>query len=178
MKKVNLVIPTVADLWFRQKCMADPNTMSYNAGYDVSFDGYHYDTGCIDFPEEKWEFWLADKLNDKNSFYAYIQDDETGHFVGYLNYHKSKDNKYYMGIVVYYKFQGQGYMRPAMLKLIEHAKENKVPCLCDTVPTNRERALKVFYDLGFVVTQKLEGKKFGKPEPYVEISLDLTQKPW
>lgn len=29
--------------------------MSYNKGYDVSYYGYHYDTGCIDFPKEKWE---------------------------------------------------------------------------------------------------------------------------
>lgn len=27
--------------------------MAYNAGYDVNFDGYHRDTGCIDFSEEK-----------------------------------------------------------------------------------------------------------------------------
>ena len=175
MKEVNLYIPKVEDLWFRQLCMKDPATMSYNAGYDVSYEGYHYDTGCIDFPEEKWEFWLDSKLNDKNSFYAYIQDSESGNFVGYLNYHKIDDGRYMMGIVIHSKFQGQGYMRPAMKVFIERAKANGVDALYDSVPLSREKALKVFYDLGFVITQEFESEKFGKPDPCVEIMLDLTK---
>lgn len=47
--KVTLYVPKLEDLWFRQECMADPETMSYNAGYDVCTYDYHYDTGCIDF---------------------------------------------------------------------------------------------------------------------------------
>ena len=58
MKNVVLIEPKLEDLWFREECMSDPDTMNYNAGYDVSYDGYHYDTGCIDFPRSKWEIWL------------------------------------------------------------------------------------------------------------------------
>ena len=54
MKNVQLYIPNVDDLWFRQQCMSDPKTMSYNAGYDVSYKGYDNNTGCIDFPKNKW----------------------------------------------------------------------------------------------------------------------------
>ena len=68
MKKVTLYIPKVEDLWFRQACMKDPATMSYNAGYDVTYSGYHYDTGCIDFPESEWEFWLNKKITLRGYF--------------------------------------------------------------------------------------------------------------
>ena len=58
MKNIILIEPKLEDLWFREECMSDPDTMNYNAGYDVSYEGYHYDTGCIDFPKSKWESWL------------------------------------------------------------------------------------------------------------------------
>lgn len=50
---ISLYIPKVEDYWYEEKLQSDPNTMSYNAGYDVSYYEYHYDTGCIDFPKEK-----------------------------------------------------------------------------------------------------------------------------
>lgn len=49
MEKLELYIPKLEDLWFYQKMMSDPETMSYNAGWDVDYDGYHRDTGCIDY---------------------------------------------------------------------------------------------------------------------------------
>lgn len=77
MKNIKLHKPTVDELWFREKCMSDPNTMAYNAGYDVGFEGYHKDTGCIDFPQDKWQEWANTKLNNSDFFYAYILDIET-----------------------------------------------------------------------------------------------------
>ena len=55
MKNIKLYIPKIEDYWYEEKLQSDSETMSYNAGYDVSYYGYHYDTGCIDFPESKWE---------------------------------------------------------------------------------------------------------------------------
>lgn len=52
---LSLYIPTLEDYWYEEKLESDPETMNYNKGYDVSYYGYHYDTGCIDFPKEKWE---------------------------------------------------------------------------------------------------------------------------
>ena len=45
MARLSLVVPKVEELWFRQKCMSNPKTMAYNAGYQVSYDGYHYESG-------------------------------------------------------------------------------------------------------------------------------------
>ena len=174
MKNIELYIPKVEDLWFRQKCMSDPKTMNYNAGYDVSYYGYHYDTGCIDFPKEKWEEWFETKMKNPNFFYAYIYDKNLDKFVGYLNFNLNfETKKATMGIVVKNEYQGQGYMRPAMHLLVESARTKGVKVLTDTVPEIRENALKVFYDLGFNKTGEYIGRKFGKPELVVEIEKEL-----
>ena len=52
MEQLELYIPKLEDLWFYQKMMSDPETMSYNANWDVDYDGYHKDTGCIDYLDE------------------------------------------------------------------------------------------------------------------------------
>ena len=174
MKNIELYVPMIDDLWFRQQCMSDPKTMSYNAGYDVGYYGYHYETGCIDFPEEKWEEWIAGKLKNTNFFYAYILDNEAERFVGYVNFDMNPDTKKAtMGIVVKSEYQGQGYMRPAMDLLVRKAKEKGVKSLVDTVPETRKGALKVFYEIGFVKVGQFLSKKFGKDEVVAEIELKL-----
>ena len=50
-----------------KKIQSDPLSMDYNAGYDVSYFGYHYDTGCIDFPKEKWEETYNNRIKNKLS---------------------------------------------------------------------------------------------------------------
>ena len=55
MKNIELIKPSLKQYYYEAKLQSDPLTMSYNAGYDVSYFGYHYDTGCIDFPKEKWK---------------------------------------------------------------------------------------------------------------------------
>ena len=55
MKNIELYIPKLNDYWYEEKIQKDPLSMNYNAGYDVSYCGYHYNTGCIDFPKEKWK---------------------------------------------------------------------------------------------------------------------------
>ena len=165
MKNIELHKPNLNELWFRQECISDPKTMKYNAGYDVSYEGYNRDTGCIDFPKEKWNDWIKNKLNNPNFFYAYILDNDLNQFVGYVNFNKDvKTQKATMGIVIKNDYQGEGYMRPAMNKLIEKAKEYGVVSLTDAVPENRINALKVFYDLGFVKVDEFKTKKFESEE--------------
>lgn len=173
MKNVKLYVPKVEDLWFREESMSDPKTMEYNAGYDVSYAGYHYDTGCIDFPKEIHQTWHDEKMKNPNFYFAYILDVDTNNFVGYLNFNKFNENTATMGIVMNSKFKGQGYMRPAMIQLFEEAKKRGVEKLTDTVPKVRETALKVFFDLGFVKVSEYVGKKFGKDEIVYSIEKDL-----
>ena len=57
MEELKLYIPKPEDLWFYRQMMSDPETMSYNAGWDVNYPGYHRDTGCIDYPDEALANW-------------------------------------------------------------------------------------------------------------------------
>ena len=52
MKNIELYKPKLDDYWYEEKIQRDPLSMNYNAGYDVSYYRYHYDTGCIDFPKK------------------------------------------------------------------------------------------------------------------------------
>ena len=172
-KQIVLYEPKLDDLWFRQECNQDPNTMSYNAGYDLHCDGYHFETGCIDFPKAMWNVWI-EKIKNPNMFFAYIQDEKTKKFVGYVNFRKDeKSNSASVGILIKNEFRGQGYMQPAMQKLIEKARFQRIDALTDNVPENRENALKVFYDLGFRKIGEFSQLKFGKKELVAKISLQL-----
>ena len=63
-KNISLYIQKIEDFWYEEKIQFDPSTMSYNAGYDVSYYGYHYDTGCIDFPKERWQIAYDKRIKE------------------------------------------------------------------------------------------------------------------
>lgn len=170
---VKLIKPKISDLWFRELCMSDEETMSYNAGFDVNYYGYHFDTGCIDFPKDKWEEWHQETFSDRKKYYAYILDEKTGEFVGYVNFKKQDDGKHSMGIVIHSKFRGRGYMRPAVKLLLEKAKSKRIKKIYDSVPASRVNALKVFFDLGFEVVKEYDIKKFNKIEKCYDICKTL-----
>lgn len=172
MKNIKLCVPQIEDLWFRKECMEDRKTMAYNAGYNVSYGGYHYESGCIDFPEEKFERWYKETM--PRVFYAYVLDQDLNKFVGYCNFKLDKTSgRASMGIVIKDEFRGQGYMTPALKLLIEEAKKQGVKVLTDSVPVSRENALKVFYKLGFKNAGQFTVEKFGKEEIVMQIVLNL-----
>ena len=41
---LKLYIPKIEDYWYEEKLQSDEDTMSYNAGYEVSYFGYHYNS--------------------------------------------------------------------------------------------------------------------------------------
>lgn len=175
MKNIELYIPKKEDLWFRAECMNDPSTMSYNAGYNLTFEGYHYDTGCIDFDENKYDKWIEEKLNNPNFFYAYIVDKDDNRFVGYVNFNINQETQSAtMGIVIKSNYRGQGYMRPAIAKMIAEAKtRDNLKELTDTVPVNRKPAMKIFLESGFQIIDEFESIKFNQKEKVYKISLNL-----
>ena len=74
MDELALYVPKLDELWFYRKMMSDPETMSYNANWDVDYKGYHKDTGCIDFPESEWAEWYDYWINSEpERFFAYIK---------------------------------------------------------------------------------------------------------
>lgn len=123
MEQLELYIPTLKDLWFHQKMLSDPATMSYNIGWDVSYDGYNRDTGCIDFPESQWAEWHEHWAgHEPERFYAYIKRSGDGVWVGDVNFHYNPDKAWWdMGIVIYSPYRGKGYAAPALKLMLEHA---------------------------------------------------------
>ncbi|MBR2894813.1 MAG: hypothetical protein IKC03_04025, partial [Oscillospiraceae bacterium] len=108
---LELYIPQVEDMWFAQTLQEDAQTMSYNAGWDVSYHGYHPETGCIDLPRDRWQA-KHDRLVGKepDCFYAFVRERENGRFLCEVNFHYTADKNWWdMGVLVYAPFRGQGY---------------------------------------------------------------------
>lgn len=157
---LKLHIPEYNELWYRQKIMHDPDTMSYNKGYDMDFDGYDKETGCIDFPERKWADWYDYFVgNEPECFYAYIVNDSEGDFVGEVNVHKSRDNNWYeMGIVLEAKYRGKGYADKALWLLLQHTFEDmNAEAVHNDFEDNRVAALKAHLSVGFTEYRRKNG---------------------
>lgn len=151
MEKIDLYIPKLNELWFRQEMLSDPSTMSYNANYD-EFEGYNKDTGCIDFPKTKWADWYGFWVdNEPKRFYAYIRRTADGVFVGEINFHFTpEEDRWDMGIVIYAPYRGNGYAVPALRLMLEHAfKDCGVTKLHNYFETTRYAAVKAHLAVGF-----------------------------
>ena len=160
MMKISFHVPDLNEYGYEQQLESDPLSMSYNAGYDVSYPGYHYDSGCIDFPEERWQATFDRRVRE-NRFFAYIRDDETKEYVGDVNYQYNRDNdRYECGVLIDAKYRGKGYGKAAIKLLCETAKENGVKELYDEFEADRGHVLKLFESCGFVVCEEKKWKKF------------------
>lgn len=160
MEKLKLYIPGSDDMWFRQKMMSDPDTMSYNADLDVDFDGYHKDTGCIDFPEQNWsswrEYWIG---NEPERFYAYIERTSDGTWIGEVNFHYTPEyDRWDIGIVIYAPYRGTGYSVTALRLLMAHAfLDCGVSRLHNDFEVTRHAALNAHLAAGFRKTYTRDG---------------------
>ena len=176
MVNLELIIPQKEDLWFKKEIKEDPNTMDYNAGYDLSFSGYNREDGTIKTDlkelEEVWfNRWVG---NEPNNFYYYIKKGDA--FVGeiYAKHVQEKDS-YEIGIVIKAEHRGKGYATPAIKMLCEKLKEYQIKNLYHELPTSRVGAIKADINNGFVVSKEnIDGiKKFGEIEKltYLEKTL-------
>lgn len=162
MINISLYIPKAEDYWYEAKIQSDPLSMNYNTGYDVSYMGYHYDTGCIDFPKERWQE-TYDKRISENKYFAYIKDNDVNQFVGYANYQYNKnDNRYDCGIVIESKYRGKGYSRVALELLCNIARKNDIKELYDKFEVGRNSVLKAFEKVGFKIVKVQKWIKFKK----------------
>ena len=172
-KNISLYIPSIDDFWYEEKIQSDPQTMRYNAGYDVSYYGYHYDTGCIDFSKERWQTVYERRINE-NRFFAYIKDNDLNEYVGYVNYHYDKnEDRYYCGIVIESKYRGKGYSKVALKMLCDAAKKNGIKELYDNFEIDRANTLDIFKSIGFEITKNQKWKKFNKDVEGVLVKIIL-----
>ena len=64
--EIILEIPTKETLYFKKEIKEDPNTMDYNAGYDLNFSGYNREDGTM----------YRDVIGLKNKIYCKFEDPE------------------------------------------------------------------------------------------------------
>ena len=154
---LTLHVPEYNELWYRQKILCDSATMSYNAGYDLGFDGYDNETGCIDFPEEDWADWYNYFIGNEARFYAYIS--AGGEFIGEVNLHKIQDsNEYNMGIVIESKHRGKGYAEKALKLLLKQAFDVMgADAVLNDFEDTRISAVKTHLGAGFKEVEKNNG---------------------
>lgn len=159
-KRLILHVPEVPELWYREKLLSDPDTMSYNKGYNLSSDSYHNDTGCIDFPKNQWKQWYDYFVkNSPQRYYAYVKRIEDGCFIGEVNLHKSNSGDWYdMGIVLESRYRGKGFSIEALRLLLNEAFDGlSAKAVRNDFELTRETALKLHLDVGFQIVRKEKG---------------------
>ncbi len=157
---LSLHVPTLEELWYRQKLMEDPATMDYNRGYDLPFEGYDRETGCIPFPKEAWADWYAWFIGQEpRRFYAYIVRQSDGQFVGEVNLHQNGDDPWYeMGIVLEGQYRGRGYAKPALELLLRQAfVELEADAVHNDFEATRAAALQIHLEAGFRIYGRKDG---------------------
>ena len=141
-KLVELYIPKLEDLWFYQKMMSDPETMSYNDPWG----------GCIDYPDEILPGWYAKWVGkEPERFYAYIKRSSDGAWIGDVNFHYTPEKDWWdMGIVIYAPYRGKGYAVPALKLLLDHAfRDCGISRLHNDFETTRDAAWSIHRKVGF-----------------------------
>lgn len=155
---IYLKTPELEDCWYEKKLNEDKDTMSYNAGWDVSYFGYNYNDGTILFPKERWKIKYDDRKNNNKYFKYIVYNNE---YAGYVNYQKS-DDKYTCGIVIDAKKRGKGIGKEGLrLMLLDFFKKHPEEKLYDDFETTRKDK-NIFYSLGFKKDKEYAAKRFNK----------------
>lgn len=123
-ERLTLHKPKLEELSYRQELLSQEETMGHRKGMEVKSEYYDAKTGCIDFPEEKWESWHAEFVDPySNLYYAYILKDES--FIGEASFYKSSDgNSYDISILIEAQHRRQGYGHEIFNQLLKIAFED------------------------------------------------------
>lgn len=138
--------PALEDLGFRESLLADPDTMSYNNAWG----------GTIPFPREKWESWYQYWIGNPEGkrFYRYLQDEETGEFVGEIAWHlDEKRNIHICDVIILARYRNRGYGSEGIRLLCEAAKRSGVAILYDDIAADNP-SWKLFLKNGFEISSR------------------------
>lgn len=148
--------------------MVDPDMMSYNAGWQISFRGYDADTGCIDWPETAWlafEARLAMPASQRG--YYYVQDLETGEFLGHVHYEVDSAGAAHIGLNVIPSRRGKGLGQLFLKLLLERVwLETGAQVAVNDFEDDRLDAVRIHQRRGFV------------PDPTTTCGLGRPTRTW
>lgn len=150
--ELRLYSPQYHELAFRERLLADPETMAFNRFKEPSPD-YDPKTGCIAFPRGDWALWYGFWMErEPDNFYAVLADGRTP--IGEISWFFDGE-KHNVGIILSANHRKKGYCAPALNLLAERAFEaNQIPALSVTLSTANTPAVKGFTKAGFVRTRK------------------------
>lgn len=158
--KLYLHIPSFEELYYKQKLLAQPDTMSYNRGYELNCYDYNDETGCFDFRKEYWKDWYMSWIsNEPKRFYAYLTLIESNEFIGDVCFHyEESSNSHCIGIVIEAKYRGKGYCSEGLTRLAEEAFiDLKIDKLRNEIPIERRSAIAGHKSAGFKEIEIIEG---------------------
>ena len=151
---LELITPTIDDLWFRENLLADEETMSYNHAWG----------GTIAFPKDKWQGWYDHWIvnHENKRYYRYLKN-ENG-FVGEAAYRYDPEyDGYVANIIIFSKFRRKGYGTRGLELLCFAAKENGINVLYDDIAIDNT-AVKLFLKQGFYEVYRTDEKIVLKKE--------------
>lgn len=158
--RLYLHIPSFEELSYRQEILSQPDTMSYNRGYELGFANYDNETGCIDFRNELWSDWYSRWIsNEPERFYAYLTNIKSNNYIGEVSFRYDKNsNSHCIGIVVESKHRGKGYCSEGLIKLAEKAfADLNIDKLRNEIPIERKSAIAGHKEAGFKEIGIVEG---------------------
>ncbi len=143
---LELYIPKLSELWFRQKMLEDPATMSYNQGYG----------GTIAFPEERWDGWYQRWIQqcDGTRYYRYLRDGND--FVGEIAFHL-EGGRWLADVLIDAEKRGRGYGREGLRLLIAEAEKSGIEELCDNIASDNGAGIALFKAMGFEKASETSG---------------------
>lgn len=150
--KLKLHTPTIKEMEYRQKLLADPETMSYNRGQMLDAEGYDCATGCIDFPIADWRYWRDVWLwREPSRYSAYVLDEDSGEFVGEACYfYDMESDACGTGVIIEARFRNRGYGTEALRLVVERAfRQAEIDQLFVELPADRENAVRMYLTAGF-----------------------------
>ena len=145
---LRVVLPSRDNLTFRQRMLADPATMAYNAPWFPP-------DGCLPFPESAWDAWLDKWTNREPERFCGFLENEAGELVGEICWY---DHGAGMGIVILAKDRGRGYGEAGLRLLVERAfRHPEIHSLTNEFEASRAPAVALHRRMGFVPVREENG---------------------
>jgi RimJ/RimL family protein N-acetyltransferase len=148
---LSLHAPTIDEFGVRQRWLADPEMMSYNAQWDLTYPGYDLVTGCIDWPESDWPAFQARlALSPEWQGYYYVLDTDTDQFIGHIHYLVDPNGTAEIGFNVIPERRGEGLGAQFLRLLLERVwLDTSARLIVQEFEDERVAAVEVHRQCGF-----------------------------
>lgn len=157
-------VPSRSELYVRQAWLADPEFMSYNAGWDVDYPGYDGVTGCIDWPESQWAaFEDRLRLPADRQGYFYVRDTTARAVIGHAHYEVDGQGAAHIGINVVPAWRGRGVGERVLRLLVERIwRDTAADQIVNEFEDDRTPAVRTHLRCGFVPDAEMHDDR-GRP---------------